>query len=172
MLIIVSGSAGVGKNTIITKLLEKYDNIKLLQTCTTRMPRSTDEAMHSPYIYLTKEEFATSTDISRKLSASSANALHSTLHRIYILYHINTTPFLCLLLLQLQSHTLPPKEEYHLSAVAICHILACHHKIVRIFLQASFPISIFQRFFSHLPSNIQTLPPNSPVFVERFLIVT
>ena len=48
MLIIVSGSAGVGKNTIITKLLEKYDNIKLLQTCTTRMPRSTDEAMHNP----------------------------------------------------------------------------------------------------------------------------
>lgn len=57
MLIIVSGSAGVGKNTIITKLLEKYDNIKLLQTCTTRMPRSTDEAMHNPYIYLTKDEF-------------------------------------------------------------------------------------------------------------------
>lgn len=57
MLIIVSGSAGVGKNTIITKLLEKHENLKLLQTCTTRMPRSTDEAMHSPYIYLSKDEF-------------------------------------------------------------------------------------------------------------------
>lgn len=57
MLIIVSGSAGVGKNTVITALLEKYDNIKLLKTCTTRAPRSTDEAMHSPYIYLTREEF-------------------------------------------------------------------------------------------------------------------
>ena len=42
MLIIVSGSAGVRKNTVITALLEKYDNIKLLKTCTTRAPRSTD----------------------------------------------------------------------------------------------------------------------------------
>lgn len=57
MLIIISGSAGVGKNTIITKLLEKYENIKLLQTCTTRKPRSTDKDMHNPYIYLSKEEF-------------------------------------------------------------------------------------------------------------------
>ncbi len=57
MLVIISGSAGVGKNTVITKLLEKHDNIKLLQTCTTRRPRSTDVEMHSPYIYLTREEF-------------------------------------------------------------------------------------------------------------------
>ena len=57
MLIIVSGSAGVGKNTVITELLEKREDLKLLQTCTTRRPRSTDEAMHNPYIYLTKEEF-------------------------------------------------------------------------------------------------------------------
>ena len=57
MLIIVSGSAGVGKNTVITKLLEKNSKLKLLQTCTTRMPRHTDEAMHNPYIYLSKEEF-------------------------------------------------------------------------------------------------------------------
>ena len=57
MLIIISGSAGVGKNTVITSLLEKHDNIKLLKTCTTRPPRSTDEAMHSPYIYLTREQF-------------------------------------------------------------------------------------------------------------------
>ena len=57
MLIIVSGSAGVGKNTVITNLLEKNENLKLLQTCTTRRPRSTDGAMHNPYIYLSKEEF-------------------------------------------------------------------------------------------------------------------
>lgn len=57
MLIIISGPAGVGKNTVITKLLEKNDNIKLLKTCTTRKPRSTDESMGSPYIYLTKTQF-------------------------------------------------------------------------------------------------------------------
>lgn len=57
MLILVSGSAGVGKNTIITNLLENRSDLKLLQTCTTRRPRSTDAAMHNPYIYLSKDEF-------------------------------------------------------------------------------------------------------------------
>ena len=57
MLIIVSGSAGVGKNTVITKLLERYPNIKLMQTCTTRPPRNTDGAMHYPYIYVSREDF-------------------------------------------------------------------------------------------------------------------
>ena len=57
MLIIISGSSGVGKNTVITKLLDRNENLKLLQTCTTRSPRSTDKEMHNPYVYLTKEEF-------------------------------------------------------------------------------------------------------------------
>ena len=57
MLIIVSGSAGVGKNTVITALLEKYSNIKLMQTCTTRPPRNTDESMHNPYMYVSRKDF-------------------------------------------------------------------------------------------------------------------
>ena len=57
MLIIVSGSAGVGKNTLISHLLERHSNIKLIKTCTTRAPRETDKDMHNPYIYLSKEEF-------------------------------------------------------------------------------------------------------------------
>lgn len=57
MLIIISGSAGVGKNTIITHLLENHPNIKLIQTCTTRVPRHTDKDMHNPYIYITREDF-------------------------------------------------------------------------------------------------------------------
>ncbi len=57
MLIIISGSSGVGKNTVITKLLNRNENLKLLQTCTTRSPRSTDKEMHNPYVYLTREEF-------------------------------------------------------------------------------------------------------------------
>lgn len=59
MLIIVSGASGVGKNTVITKLLEQNTNLQLLQTCTTRRPRNTDKDMHNPYIYLSKEEFET-----------------------------------------------------------------------------------------------------------------
>ena len=57
MLIIISGSAGVGKNTIITEILNNHSNIKLMQTCTTRQPRNTDGDMHNPYIYVTREEF-------------------------------------------------------------------------------------------------------------------
>lgn len=57
MFIIVSGSAGVGKNTIITALMEKHNNIKLLKSCTTRAPRNTDQSMHNPYIYLSREQF-------------------------------------------------------------------------------------------------------------------
>ncbi|MBQ3494877.1 MAG: AAA family ATPase [Clostridia bacterium] len=57
MLIIVSGSAGVGKNTVITEILKKFKNVELMKTCTTRAKRSTDESMQSPYIYLSKEEF-------------------------------------------------------------------------------------------------------------------
>ena len=57
MLILISGSSGVGKNTVITKLLDRIENLRLFQTCTTRKPRSTDQEMHSPYIYLSREEF-------------------------------------------------------------------------------------------------------------------
>ena len=57
MLIIVSGSAGVGKNTVITEILKKHQNVALMKTCTTRPPRSTDEDMQSPYIYLSRQEF-------------------------------------------------------------------------------------------------------------------
>ncbi len=57
MLIIISGSAGVGKNTIITHILNNNSDIKLMKTCTTRMPRNTDEDMQSPYIYVSREEF-------------------------------------------------------------------------------------------------------------------
>lgn len=57
MLIIVSGSAGVGKNTVITEILNMHPEIKLMQTCTTRAPRSTDGAMHNPYIYVSRQDF-------------------------------------------------------------------------------------------------------------------
>ena len=58
MLIILSGSSGVGKNTVINALLEKNSNLKLLKTCTTRPPRLGEiESPYCPYYFLTKEEF-------------------------------------------------------------------------------------------------------------------
>lgn len=58
MLVIISGSSGVGKNTVINTLLQKNQNLKLLKTCTTRPARVGElESPFCPYYFLTKEEF-------------------------------------------------------------------------------------------------------------------
>ena len=56
MLIIMSGSAGVGKNTVINRLLSEYDNLALMPTVSTRAMREGEE-QGRPYIFVTKEEF-------------------------------------------------------------------------------------------------------------------
>ena len=56
MLIIVSGSAGVGKNTIINRLLSEYNNLDLMTTVSTRDMRPGEE-QGKPYFFVTKEEF-------------------------------------------------------------------------------------------------------------------
>ena len=55
MLVIISGPSGVGKNTIIEKLLERNNEYKYLFSCTTREPRDF-EIEHANYIYLTQED--------------------------------------------------------------------------------------------------------------------
>ena len=56
MLIILSGSSGVGKNTIINKLLEDNENLELMTTVTTRDMRP-GESQGNPYYFVTREEF-------------------------------------------------------------------------------------------------------------------
>ncbi len=56
MLIIMSGSAGVGKNTIINALLEEYNNLALMPTVSTRAMRPGEE-QGRPYIFVSKDEF-------------------------------------------------------------------------------------------------------------------
>lgn len=56
MLIIMSGSAGVGKNTIINRLLEEYNNLELMPTVSTRKMRE-GERQGFPYIFVSEEEF-------------------------------------------------------------------------------------------------------------------
>lgn len=53
MLILISGSSGAGKNTVINELLKRNDNISFLKSCTTRKKRPQEDN----YIYLTKTEF-------------------------------------------------------------------------------------------------------------------
>ena len=56
MLIIISGSSGVGKNTIINRLFEESDKLALLPTMTTREMRP-GESQNNPYRFVTKDEF-------------------------------------------------------------------------------------------------------------------
>ena len=55
MLIIISGSSGSGKNTIIKELIKRNENLSFLKSCTTRRkrPQETDES----YIFLSKKQF-------------------------------------------------------------------------------------------------------------------
>lgn len=53
MLVILSGASGVGKNTIIYKLAEKFDNMVFFKNATTRAKRPGENM----YYYLTNEEF-------------------------------------------------------------------------------------------------------------------
>ena len=56
MLIIMSGSAGVGKNTIINELLKEYNNLTLMTTVSTRAMRPGEE-QGRPYYFVTLDEF-------------------------------------------------------------------------------------------------------------------
>jgi len=56
MLIIMSGSAGVGKNTIINELLSEFNNLTLMTTVSTRAMRPGEE-QGRPYYFVTLEEF-------------------------------------------------------------------------------------------------------------------
>lgn len=55
MLILISGCSGAGKNTVIQAVTGRNDNIKFLQSCTTRKHRPNERP--DTYQYLTKEEF-------------------------------------------------------------------------------------------------------------------
>ncbi len=56
LLTVISGFAGVGKGTIVRRLVEDYDNYALSVSMTTRAPRPGEEdGVH--YFFITKEEF-------------------------------------------------------------------------------------------------------------------
>ncbi len=57
-LVIISGPSGVGKSTIVRKLIERYgDKIRLSVSATTRPPRAGEVDGHE-YHFLTSDEFA------------------------------------------------------------------------------------------------------------------
>ncbi len=56
ILIVVSGFAGVGKGTLMKRLVQNYDNYALSVSMTTRSPRPGEEHGRE-YFFVTKEEF-------------------------------------------------------------------------------------------------------------------
>lgn len=56
ILTIISGFSGVGKGTLVRKLLDKYENYALSVSATTRAPRS-GEADGINYFFINKEQF-------------------------------------------------------------------------------------------------------------------
>jgi len=66
MLIIISGSSGVGKNTIINRLFEESDRLALLPTMTTRGMRP-GESQGNPYVFVSREEFLAAVDAGEML---------------------------------------------------------------------------------------------------------
>lgn len=56
MLVILSGVAGAGKDTIKKEIIKRMDNVKSIPAYTTRPPREGDIPGQT-YVFLTKEEF-------------------------------------------------------------------------------------------------------------------
>ena len=56
ILFVVSGPAGSGKGTVVKQLVEKYNDVKLSVSATTRAPRQ-GEVNGREYFFITKEEF-------------------------------------------------------------------------------------------------------------------
>ena len=56
MLVILSGVAGAGKDTIKKEIIKRMENVKSIPSLTTRTPREGD-IPGKTYIFLTKEEF-------------------------------------------------------------------------------------------------------------------
>ena len=58
MLVLIAGVSASGKNTVIQNLIERREDIKMLEFCsaTTRPPRDTDKKFKN-YVYLTDEQF-------------------------------------------------------------------------------------------------------------------
>lgn len=57
LLVLISGSSGVGKNTVIKEIIKGNKNSGLLKSTTTRAMRVDDDKKNPPYDFVTREEF-------------------------------------------------------------------------------------------------------------------
>ena len=72
LLFIISGPAGSGKGTVVKKLIEKHDDVKLSISMTTRQPRPI-ETPDVDYYFVTREAFEESIDAGQMLEYAEYN---------------------------------------------------------------------------------------------------
>lgn len=83
MLVILSGSSGIGKNTIINEILKRYDNFQLLPTFTTREMRP-NESQGNPYYFVSVEEFMSRKDNGEFLESENVHGNYYATSRLVI----------------------------------------------------------------------------------------
>ena len=90
-LIVISGSSGVGKGTVIKSLLERNSDIKLSVSYTTRLPR-TGEQEGINYFYRTMKEFkkAVENDEFLEWAEFSGNCIKSLEKGEHVILEIDT----------------------------------------------------------------------------------
>lgn len=72
LLFIISGPAGSGKGTVVKKLIEKHDDVKLSISMTTRQPRPI-ETPDVDYYFVTREAFEESINAGQMLEYAEYN---------------------------------------------------------------------------------------------------
>lgn len=88
LVLVLSGFSGVGKGTVVKKLLGKYDNYALSVSVTTRSPRE-GEADGREYFFITEEEFSRLEREGRLLESAGYVGHHYGTPRDYVMSHID-----------------------------------------------------------------------------------
>ena len=88
LVLVLSGFSGVGKGTVVKKLLEKYDNYALSVSVTTRSPRE-GEADGREYFFITEEEFSRLESEGKLLESAGYVGHHYGTPRDYVMSHID-----------------------------------------------------------------------------------
>ncbi len=74
-LIVVSGPSGVGKDTVVARLLEQHPEMQLSISATTRVPRAGEEnGVH--YYFVSKDQFETDIENDRMLEYAQYNGCY------------------------------------------------------------------------------------------------
>ena len=88
LILVVSGFSGVGKGTIVRRLLEKYDNYALSVSVTTRAPRE-GERHGREYFFISEEQFTSMAEKGELIEYAGYVGHHYGTPRDYVTGHLD-----------------------------------------------------------------------------------